>query len=67
MPDQTIAPSSQPILEPMPMTAEAIKQDIKQYQFYHLGRILKGCPPVYTYRSLAWTLRDRLMSDWMNT
>ena len=50
----------------MPVTAEAIKQDIKQYQYYHLGRI-QGCPPVYTYRALAWTLRDRLMADWMNT
>jgi len=53
-------------LAPLPATAEAIDQDVKQYQFYHLGRFL-GCPPVYTYQALAWTLRDRLMSDWMNT
>ena len=66
MPDQTFSLSCQTTLEPMPVTAEAIKQDIKQYQYYHLGRI-HGCPPVYTYRALAWTLRDRLMSDWMNT
>ncbi|WP_310447121.1 glycogen/starch/alpha-glucan phosphorylase [Thiobacillus sp.] len=67
MPDQTPFQACQPTLESLPVTADAIRQDIKQYQFYHLGRILKDCPPVYTYRALAWTLRDRLMSDWMNT
>ncbi len=53
-------------LEPLPASAGEIGQDLGRYQFYHLGR-LQGCPAVYTYQSLAWTLRDRLMSDWMNT
>jgi starch phosphorylase len=53
-------------LEPLQPTPEAFCQDFERYQFYHLGR-LQGCPTVYTYQSLAWTLRDRLMSDWMNT
>ncbi|MHB1083678.1 MAG: glycogen/starch/alpha-glucan phosphorylase [Thiobacillus sp.] len=53
-------------LEPLPSSAESITRDFERYQFYHLGR-LKGCPPVYTYQSLAWTLRDRIMSDWMNS
>ena len=53
-------------LEPLSGTAEAVSQDFERYQFYHLGR-LQGCPAVYTYQSLAWTLRDRIMSDWMNS
>jgi starch phosphorylase len=53
-------------LEPLPVDNGEIGQDLGRYQFYHLGR-LQGCPAVYTYQSLAWTLRDRLMSDWMNT
>ncbi len=53
-------------LEPLPDDATAVGQDFGRYQFYHLGR-LQGCPPLYTYQALAWTLRDRLMADWMNT
>jgi starch phosphorylase len=53
-------------LEPLSGSASAVSQDFERYQYYHLGR-LKGCPPVYTYQSLAWTLRDRIMSDWMNS
>ncbi|MFO7542817.1 MAG: glycogen/starch/alpha-glucan phosphorylase [Thiobacillus sp.] len=53
-------------LDPLPATSDALTQDFERYQYYHLGR-LKSCPPVYTYQALAWTLRDRLMSDWMNT
>ena len=60
-------PSCAPFpLEPLAETVAAIGQDFERYQYYHLGR-LQGCPPVYTYQSLAWTLRDRIMSDWMNT
>jgi len=53
-------------LKSLPSSSEAFTQDFERYQFYHLGRF-QGCPPVYTYQALAWTLRDRLMSDWMNT
>jgi starch phosphorylase len=53
-------------LAPLSAGAAEISQDFERYRFYHLGR-LRGCPPVYTYQALAWTLRDRLMSDWMNT
>jgi starch phosphorylase len=53
-------------LEPLPGDAASVSRDFARYQFYHLGRF-QGCPPVYTYQSLAWTLRDRIMSDWMNT
>jgi starch phosphorylase len=55
-----------PTLKPLSVDAAEISQDFERYRFYHLGR-LKGCPPVYTYQALAWTLRDRLMSNWMNT
>jgi starch phosphorylase len=61
------APSSCPIyLKPLSNSAEAFTKDFQRYQFYHLGRP-QGCAPVFTYQALAWTLRDRIMSDWMNT
>jgi len=50
----------------LPDSGEALTADFQRYQFYHLGRF-HGCPRVYTYQALAWPLRDRLMSDWMNT
>ena len=62
--DQSAAPCT--ALEPLPSSVEALARDIERYQFYHLGRLL-GSPPLYTYQALARTLRDRLMSDWMNT
>ena len=52
-------------LDSLPISADEIGQDIERYRFYHMGR-LQVCPPVYTYQALAWTLRDRIMSDWMN-
>jgi len=53
-------------MDSLPASADEIVQDIERYRFYHMGR-LQECPPVYTYQALAWTLRDRLMSDWMNS
>ncbi len=53
-------------LKPLPSTGAAFIHDVQRYQLYHLGR-MKECPPIYTYHALAWTLRDHLMSDWMNT
>jgi starch phosphorylase len=53
-------------LKPLPSTGASLTHDVQRYQLYHLGR-MKECPPVYTYQALAWTLRDHLMSDWMNT
>jgi glycogen phosphorylase len=66
MPDEKPAAFCPVALEPLPTSKEAFADDFERYQFYHLGR-LQGSPPVYTYQALAWTLRDRLMSDWMNT
>jgi len=57
---------SNPMLKPLSSDPVAVNQDFERYQFYHLGRF-HGCPPVYTYQALAWTLRDRIMTDWMNT
>ena len=59
-------PICNPTLQPLPKDSESINRDFERYQFYHQGRF-QGCPPVYTYKALAWTLRDRLMPDWMNT
>ncbi|MEW6120284.1 MAG: glycogen/starch/alpha-glucan phosphorylase [Pseudomonadota bacterium] len=55
-----------PTLTPLSSDVAAVVQDFERYQYYHLGRF-QGCPPVYTYQALAWTLRDRIMTDWMNT
>jgi starch phosphorylase len=60
-------PCTEPFpLKPLPGAVEAVSKDVARYQYYHLGRLL-GCPAIYTYQSLAWTLRDRIMSDWMNS
>ncbi|OJZ19687.1 MAG: glycogen phosphorylase [Thiobacillus sp. 65-29] len=53
-------------LEPLPSDTEALRRDFERYQYYHLGRPY-GAPPLYAYHALAWALRDRIMSDWMNT
>ncbi|MDT3707906.1 MAG: glycogen/starch/alpha-glucan phosphorylase [Thiobacillus sp.] len=66
MPDEKTAASHAMVLKPLPNTGAAFIHDVQRYQLYHLGRV-KDCPPIYTYQALAWTLRDRLMSDWMNT
>ena len=63
--DTSTAPCSV-VLKPLPNSSEAFTHDLERYQFYHLGRML-GSPPLYTYQALARTVRDRLMSDWMNT
>lgn len=66
MPPRKIAKPCNPTLTQLSGDAKTVTQDFERYQFYHLGRF-QGCPPVYTYQALAWTLRDRIMTDWMNT
>ena len=67
MPSRKTAKSCKnPTLTPLSSDAQSVTQDFERYQYYHLGRF-QGCPPVYTYQALAWTLRDRIMTDWMNT
>jgi len=66
MPDEKPAVTCAVALKPLSNSSAAFTQDFERYQFYHMGRF-QGCPPVYTYHALAWTLRDRLMSAWMNT
>ncbi len=53
-------------IDQLPSSAEDIARDYRRYLDYHLGRFL-GCDPVYLYQSLAYLVRDRLMSDWRNT
>jgi starch phosphorylase len=53
-------------LDPLPNDAEALGNDFQRYLSYYLGRF-QGCPPVYLYQALAYTLRDRLMVDWRAT
>lgn len=53
-------------LAPLGADAQAIGKDFQRYLSYHLGRF-QGCPPVYLYQALAYTLRDRLMVDWRKT
>ncbi len=61
-----LPPNCNPTLKPLSNDEASVNRDFERYQFYHLGRF-QGCPTVYTYTALAWTLRDRLMPDWMNT
>ena len=53
-------------LEDLPHDADAITQDFRRYLFHHLGRF-QSCSPVYVYQALAYSLRDRIMADWVNT
>ncbi len=53
-------------LDPLLNDAESLGDDFQRYLSYHLGRF-QGCPPVYLYQALAYTLRDRLMVDWRST
>ena len=53
-------------LDPLPNDAEALGSDFQRYLSYYLGRF-QGCPQVYMYEALAYTLRDRLMVDWRST
>ncbi len=55
-----------PNMPALPTEPEELSQDIRRYLEYHLGRFL-GCAPSYLYESLAYTIRDRIMSDWRNT
>jgi len=53
-------------LDPLPNDEEALGSDFQRYLSYHMGRF-QGCPSVYLYKALSYTLRDRLMVDWRNT
>ncbi|HMA10538.1 MAG TPA: glycogen/starch/alpha-glucan phosphorylase [Steroidobacteraceae bacterium] len=66
MPDEKTAAPRATALKQLPRTGASLTHDVQRYQLYHLGR-MPECPPVYTYQALAWTLRDHMMSDWMNT
>ena len=55
-----------PNMPALPSDTETLKRSIRHYLEYHLGRFL-GCNDFYLYESLAYTIRDRLMSDWRNT
>ena len=55
-----------PAIEKLPSDSENLSKDFHRYLTNHLGRFL-GCVPVYFYNALAYTLRDRIMTDWRNT
>ncbi len=55
-----------PNMPDLPADTEHLRRDIRRYLEYHLGRFL-GCDRFYLYESLAYTVRDRIMSDWRNT
>jgi len=55
-----------PNMPALPSDASHISEDMRRYLEYHLGRFL-GCERFYLYESLAYTVRDRIMSDWRNT
>ncbi len=55
-----------PADERLPSDARALEQDFHRYLIHHLGRFL-GCNPYYFFEALSLTLRDRIMTDWLNT
>jgi starch phosphorylase len=55
-----------PNMPDLPAGVEDLRQDVRRYLEYHLGRFL-GCDRLYLYQSLSYTVRDRIMSDWRNT
>ncbi len=55
-----------PNMPALPRDAKEISRSLQHYLEYHLGRFL-GCDRSYLYESLAYTVRDRIMSDWRNT
>jgi len=61
-PDACILPN----MPALPSDPDTLGNSIRHYLEYHLGRFL-GCNRFYVYESLAYTVRDRLMSDWRNT
>jgi len=55
-----------PNMRGLPTDADNISLSLRHYLEYHLGRF-PGCDRFYLYESLAYTVRDRIMSDWRNT
>lgn len=55
-----------PNMPTLPSGSSDLNEDIRRYLEYHLGRFL-GCDRFYLYESLAYTVRDRIMSEWRNT
>jgi starch phosphorylase len=53
-------------LEQLESDHEALQGDFLHYLNRHLGRFL-GCSTSYMYAALAYTLRDRLITDWRDT
>lgn len=66
MADKSICNTTIPPIETLPSDSENISKDFHRYLTNHLGRFL-GCIPAYLYTALAYTLRDRIMTDWENT
>ncbi|HEY5975238.1 MAG TPA: glycogen/starch/alpha-glucan phosphorylase, partial [Geobacteraceae bacterium] len=54
-------------LPPLPMDAVRLKQDFRHYFTYNLGQDKYSRLAHYHYKSLALTVRDRLMERWKNT
>ncbi len=55
-----------PNMPALPTDADTLSHDVRHYLEYHLGRFM-GCNRFYLYESLAYTVRDRIMSEWRNT
>ena len=53
-------------LERLKSGPEELQADFLHYLNRHLGRFL-GCSPSYMYAAMAYTLRDRLITDWRDT
>ena len=53
-------------MKKLPTDSKTLAGDFERYLTRHLGRTI-GCVPFYLYEALSLTVRDRVMTDWINT
>lgn len=50
----------------LPSDSQSLAKGFERYLKYHLGRSIRSMP-YYLYEALSLTIRDRIMTDWINT
>lgn len=64
--DKVVCSKDLQVVEKLSSDSKVIASDFQHYLTRHLGR-LEGCIPFYLYEALSLTVRDRIMTDWLNT
>lgn len=66
-PHDTVIEHRSDLLQPLPMTSEALGQGMLHYLLNHLGRGQYAGYDFYRYEALVYALRDRLTERWRKT